>query len=299
MNEIIWRLICSTWLIVSCFFWRAVPPTKIEVTNLNDDGQKEANAGEELTLTCKAYDAKPAASIKWFRNGSPISPGTTWPQSLFSYKGFLKKRKRSSCHSKTEWSIVDAAASSLIPSWIRCCLESETSEETDGSSTNLKTRESSIKLKPTADDNGANYSCRAVQEGVDSATALTASVLLNVLCKLSRPSFFLLHLLFLLFPLLLCFETLAFCYNEDTCSSLGAYGRNAWPWKVPRNLEPIHSCLEGKNYNLLLQLGFCIVIGTLTVNQNISHRSATNFEGINIFRVCARRWSQILYPDHL
>ncbi|CAG0918458.1 unnamed protein product [Notodromas monacha] len=207
----------------------AVPPDRIE-TNADSNGIKEANAGESVTLTCKAYDAKPVASIKWFRNGSPISPGVSLLASLpfetmarqenlylpcllraeMSDELFIRtgprgaERARFFRLTRPRYPRKRAGAGNAIlvcriwrlaPSVStdfpqrrqqKIMSQSETVTESAGSGETLKTTESSITLKPTSDDNEANYSCQAVHEALGSRT-MSAGITLDVFYPPGRP----------------------------------------------------------------------------------------------------------------
>lgn len=56
------------------FLSSAVPPQSIELVGHSAGSRIDITEHEEVELTCKVANAKPAAAIAWFRNGAPFSP---------------------------------------------------------------------------------------------------------------------------------------------------------------------------------------------------------------------------------
>lgn len=53
----------------------AVPPTSVEIMGRSPNAKVEIKENKELELTCQVSNAKPKATIAWFKRDVPFTPG--------------------------------------------------------------------------------------------------------------------------------------------------------------------------------------------------------------------------------
>ena len=56
-------------------YFFAVPPTSVTLQGYSDGQRVEVTENQELELTCKAENSKPAAVIVWKQNNTPFAIG--------------------------------------------------------------------------------------------------------------------------------------------------------------------------------------------------------------------------------
>ena len=60
----------------------SVPPTKIELSGILSGTRLEVKENEEVELTCVVHDAKPKATIVWYKQNTEFYTGTLVFQSV-------------------------------------------------------------------------------------------------------------------------------------------------------------------------------------------------------------------------
>lgn len=65
----------NAYKIIKFSFVPTAPPSSVEIQGYSQNSKVEVRQNQDLTLTCSASDAKPAAQIQWFRGNVEYKPG--------------------------------------------------------------------------------------------------------------------------------------------------------------------------------------------------------------------------------
>lgn len=81
-----------------------MPPTKIELSGILSGTRLEVKENEEVELTCVVHDAKPKATIVWYKQNTEFYTGTfVCQQAVTGRRTRERTRERTSIDYRFRW----------------------------------------------------------------------------------------------------------------------------------------------------------------------------------------------------